>query len=79
MLESDDDISKIFESSEYVNVAAFELVVVVPEDELLPVPEVEVSLVLVPVEVDVPEVPLFHVVVLVPEDDPDESASVLAI
>jgi len=62
-----------------VNVAAFELVVVVPEDELLPVPEVEVSLVLVPVEVDVAEVPLFHVVVLVPEDDPDESASVLAI
>ena len=62
-----------------MNVAEFELVVVVPEDELLPVPEVEVSLVLVSVEVDVPEVPLFHVVVLVPEDDPDESASVLAI
>ena len=62
-----------------MNVAVFELVVVVPEDELLPVPEAEVSLVLVPVEVDVAEVPLFHVVVLVPEDDPDESASVLAI
>ena len=62
-----------------MNVAVFELVVVVPEDELLPVPEVEVSLVLVSVEVEVPEVPLFHVVVLVPEDDPDESASVLAI
>ena len=62
-----------------MNVAAFELVVVVPEDELLPVPEVEVSLVLVSVEVDVAEVPLFHVVVLVPEDEPDESASVLAI
>ena len=57
-----------------------ELVVVVPEEELVPVPEDEVPDVLVPVEVAVPEVPLFHVVVLVPdEDELEESDSLFAI
>ncbi len=73
----------MFESSENVNVVLAELVVVVPEDELVPdelVPELEEPDVLVPGVVVVPEFPVFHVVVLVPdEDELEESDSLFAI
>ena len=63
-----------------MNVVLAELVVVVPEEEPVPVPEDEVPDELVPVEVAVPEVPLFHVVVLVPEEEElEESDTLVAI